>query len=102
MLTPQYCKSSTSGAEGARPSEGVLRRQMDRVDEDYWNDDEAETEYGRLAGTIEVPADRMGVTFGRKGSSPLRWSRRKDYTHIKAKGCFSSSRGGNCPFIARA
>jgi microcin C transport system substrate-binding protein len=27
------------------------------------NEDEAETEYGRLAGAIEIPADRMSVTF---------------------------------------
>jgi hypothetical protein len=41
----------------------------------------------------------MGVTFGRKGSFPLRWSREKDYTHIEAREgvCFLAVESSKLP-----
>jgi hypothetical protein len=46
----------------------------------------------------------MGVTSGRKTSSPLRWSWEKDYTHIEAREVFVFSpwRQAICSFIAPA
>ncbi len=46
----------------------------------------------------------MGVTFGRKGSSPLRWSSEKITpisTRVKTF-CFSAVETANCPLITRA